>query len=290
MRFRRLAWLWPWRKLLITVVVLGAVGWRLGPDLANPELWGHSFEPIWLVVSGLFYLLGFGCAVAYWYRLLRGLDQQPTVPAAVRAYFLGLLGKYVPGKAWALLLRAGLVCGPRTHLGVATMTAFYEVITTMASGALIAAIVFGTLYHASGKAVRWHLRTFLFERHPPDNAVPEPHSLVVLSVVLLAILGVPLIPAVFNWIVHHMASLRRVLAQDNEQTGPPALPRLRWRFLAEGLIVTAGCWFLWALSLWAALRSMLGTAEPWTWQLWVRYTGIVGLAYVSGFVILIVPD
>ena len=31
-------------------------------------------------------------------------------------YFLGQLGKYVAGKAWALLLRGGLVTGP--HLGM----------------------------------------------------------------------------------------------------------------------------------------------------------------------------
>lgn len=287
MWFRQLARFGPWQKLLITTVVLAAVGWRLGPDLANPELWRHAFEPGWLVLCGVLYVLGLGCAVAFWYRLLRGLDQHPPVPAAIRSYFLGLLGKYVPGKAWALLLRAGLVRGPRTRLSVATMTAFYEVLTTMASGSLLAAIVFATLLQTPSTGVRWHLRTFLFEKHPPDNAVPEPWSLLVLALVLLAILGVPLLPPVFNWIVGHMASLRRVVAHDNEQTG---LPRLRLRFLGEGLLITAGCWFLWGLSLWAAVRAMLGTAEPWTWQLWLRYTAIVGVAYVSGFVILIVPS
>ena len=44
----------------------------------------------------------------FWYRLLRQLGQRPTALAAVRAYYIGHLGKYLPGKACALLLRATL--------------------------------------------------------------------------------------------------------------------------------------------------------------------------------------
>ena len=79
------------------------------------------------------------------------------------------------------------------------MTAFYEVLTTMASGVLIAAIVFGTLFPVSGRALRWRLHTFLLHKQPPDNAVPEPHSLLLMALILLAILGVPH-PRDCNWI------------------------------------------------------------------------------------------
>ena len=41
----------------------------------------------------------------------------------------------MPGKAWALMMRGTLVCGPDVKLGVALIATFYEVLTMMASGA-----------------------------------------------------------------------------------------------------------------------------------------------------------
>ena len=53
------------------------------------------------------------------------------------------LGKYLPGKAWALVLRATLIRGPEVRLSVAGLSSFYEVLTTMAAGVLLAALLFG---------------------------------------------------------------------------------------------------------------------------------------------------
>ena len=44
-----------------------------------------------------------------------GVGQRPGGMATVRAYYIGQLGKYVPGKAWALLLRSVLIRGPQQH-------------------------------------------------------------------------------------------------------------------------------------------------------------------------------
>src|SRR5438067_1020280 len=82
-------------------------------------------------VAGLC-LLALGGSAWFWYWLMRTFGEQPEGPATVRAYYIGHLGKYVPGKAWALLMRGNLVRGPGVRLGVAIITAFYEVLTTMA--------------------------------------------------------------------------------------------------------------------------------------------------------------
>lgn len=280
----------PWLKPLITIIVLGAIAWRLVPDLETPQLWQRSFDPWWLLACGGLYILGLCCSLGFWYRLLRGLGQRPSVAVATRAYFLGLLGKYVPGKAWALLLRAGLVRGPRARLGVATLTAFYEVLTTMASGVLVAAVLFAVLFPEHADGTHWHLRDYLFRKHPPTEAVPAPHSLLILALILLGVLGVPLIPAVFNRIVRRVSSIARVLKYESAEENAAALPRLRLRFLAEGLPILAALWLLWGLSLWAAFRAMLGGAEAWSITVWLRYTAIVGVSYVSGFVILFLPS
>ena len=51
-------------------------------------------------------------------RTLRVLGQSVSLPLALRAYYIGQLGKYVPGKALVVILRAGLVRGPGSRYGV----------------------------------------------------------------------------------------------------------------------------------------------------------------------------
>src|SRR5262249_57797160 len=73
------------------------------------------------------------------------LGPVPPWGMTLRAYYVGHLGKYLPGKAWALLLRADLVRPGGVRPGLAGLTAFYEVLTTMAAGALVAAVLFACL-------------------------------------------------------------------------------------------------------------------------------------------------
>src|ERR1700730_18657492 len=68
---------WPLLKVLLTVAILGAIGWGFARELQSPDLWQRSFHPGWLVVSGLVYLGGLGFSAFFWHRLLRALGQQP---------------------------------------------------------------------------------------------------------------------------------------------------------------------------------------------------------------------
>src|SRR5262249_33775999 len=119
-----------------------AVGWQFWRDLHHEGLQALSVDPGWLVTSALLYLAGMGFSAWFWYRLLVTFGERPVLLAAVRAYYLSQLGKYLPGKAWALMMRGALVQGPDCKLGVALIATFYEVLTMMASGALIAAVLF----------------------------------------------------------------------------------------------------------------------------------------------------
>ena len=55
---------------------------------------------------------GLGVSAVFWYGVLRAMGQCPSFATAIRAYYLGQMGKYLPGKAWALFLRAALIRGP----------------------------------------------------------------------------------------------------------------------------------------------------------------------------------
>src|SRR5262249_62422403 len=55
-----------------------------------------------------------------------------------------------------------------------------------------------------------------------------------------------------------------------------------------GLAASACSWFLLGVGLWAMLRGIL--PEPLTADRWGLYTAGMGVAYVAGFIIVLVPS
>lgn len=254
-------WVWPLLKGLLALAILGAVGWRFWRDLHSEQLAAIAVSPTWVGLSGVLYLGGMGFPAWYWYRLLRIFGEKPSPVVALRAYYLSQLGKYLPGKALAPMMRGALVRGPDVKLGVALLATFYEVLTMMASGALIAAL--------------------LFALHPPAlvSAAVDPHWL---GLSLAAVCLLPLLPAVFNRLVARLA--RRFQKIESFR-----LPRLGALTLVEGLATTAIGWCLLGTSLWAMVHAVAEDAPPLSWNTWARYTSIQALGYVAGFLVVVVP-
>src|SRR5262245_43065649 len=107
----RRAW-WTIAKLLLAAAIILAVGWQFYRDLSQLDWASLSVAPGWLVLSAGLYLAGLAFSAWFWVRLLRVFGQKPALLDAGRAYYIGHLGKYVPGKAWALLLRGTTLRGP----------------------------------------------------------------------------------------------------------------------------------------------------------------------------------
>jgi uncharacterized membrane protein YbhN (UPF0104 family) len=249
-------WGWPLAKGLLAVAIVAAVGWQFWWDLHDEKLENLTVQGQWLVLSALLYLSGLAFCAWYWYRLLVVFGEKPARVMAFRAYYLSQLGKYLPGKAWALMMRGTLICGPDVKLGVALIATFYEVLTMMASGALLAAV--------------------LFALHPCAlvSATIDPRWL---GLFLAAVCGVPLLPAVFNRLVGRLAKRFHKIESFR-------LPRLQAWTLLEGLGTTAMSWCLFGVSLWAMVHAVVPDAPPLNWNVWARYTSIQALAYVAGFV------
>ena len=89
-----------------------------------------------LIPAGLLYLLAHCCWGSFWVRLLWEQGIPVTLYTGLRSYFVSQLGKYVPGKAWVLLMRVGMLGAAGTKLAVG-MTATYETLTNMAAGTLL---------------------------------------------------------------------------------------------------------------------------------------------------------
>jgi hypothetical protein len=272
---------WPAAKWLIAAAVLLFVGRQFARDLSNPELWTRPVHLDWLFAAGALYLVGLFMSACFWMVLLRRMRQAPHPLAEIRAYYLGHFGKYVPGKAWALVLRVGLAKAAGVNVRVGIMTTFYEVLVTMTAGALTAAALFAVqVDHWSGAiepAAFARLLNLRESDEPPDARV-----LCIFSLGLAAVVGLPLAPPFFNRVV------RRLSKSFRDSDAP--LPSVPGMALVQGLVLASCGWFLHGASLWAVLCGLGDAPVSLTWDSWSRYTAALAMAYVFGFVAVFVPN
>src|SRR5262245_4837877 len=273
---------WPWLKAVLVLAILLAVGRQFGRDLQRLDLGQRTLRWGWLFAAGAIYLLGLALSALYWYRLLRGLGQHPSANAVIRSYYLGHLGKYLPGKAWAVMIRTTVAAGAGVRLGVAVLSTFYEVLVTMTAGALLAAVVYAcqikNLFAPLNVEGAWQI----WSHGTTELTAVDPRWGALLALLLLAPCGLPLIPAIFNRLVAR-------LTQRFRDPDASPLPHARPIHLLEG-VVLAGCgWLMLGASLWATLQAVLDEPQPWEWSTWLNYSAALSLAYVAGFVIVIVP-
>jgi uncharacterized membrane protein YbhN (UPF0104 family) len=251
----RRKWLLRGLKLLIIVLVVWAVRRTLYDGLSRLDEHPWHVQPAWLAAAGAIYLAGLFPAAVFWHRALGALGQDVRLAETLRAYYIGHLGKYVPGKAMVVVLRVGLVGGRRVDTALAAVSVFLETLTMMSVGATIAAAIL---------AVWFRQQTFLM--------------LVALG--LAAAAGLPTLPPVFRRLVR----LARVGAKDPVTAA--RLEKVGYATLLSGWALMGLCWALLGLSLWAVLRGM-GVSDLGPVRELPLQTASVSLAMVAGFLSLI---
>jgi len=262
-------WLWRGVKLALGVLVLVFVGIQFQRDLADLDLNEIRLRPGWLIASGGLYLLALLPSALFWQHLHRQFGYPISPFAAVRAHFVGQLGKYVPGKALAILIRANLVHPYGVPYGVSIITSFYEVFTGMAAGAMIAALVFAIDPPSAGAEL---LHRIGLEWSP-----------LWFGLVLVALCGIPLLPGVFNFVIGKLTAKIQAIELYR-------LPPVQFPTLAKGLMATAAGWWLQGLSVWAMLHAVLLKNEPeLSLEVWAQCCAAIAFANVAGFVVFILP-
>ncbi len=242
-------------KLAIVAVVLWAVGDTLRKGVET--LWrdGWRLRWSWIVLAGAIYLLGLLPAGLFWWRVLWVLGQKTRFVDTMRAYYIGHLGKYVPGKAMVVVLRAGLLQPGGAKVSVAAAAVFFETLTMMAVGAFWAAAILAVLFRG-----HWMLCG--------------------MAIGLMLAAGIPTLPPLFR----RLAKLARVAKSDPETQ--KKLDDIGYGTLAAGWVMMTLCWGLLALSLWATLKAMGIEGMDFVAD-FPRYLASVSLAMVAGFLSLI---
>ena len=251
--------LWLALKTLLAVAILIGVARYFARVLTDPALDRVPFSVRieYLIPAGLLYLMAHCCWGSFWVRLMHGQHIAVSWYAGMRCYFVSQLGKYVPGKAWVVLMRVGILRhDAHAHPIPVAVTATYETLSSMAAGALLAVLLLPYLgvlpVELSGK-----------------------------TTALIAVAALPVGLGVLNKLAARIAKRRR---------GPDArpLPAPSLRLLAQGLLHGVCGWCLLGISLALVIHSVVQDV-PAISDSFPADLGAIATSYVAGFVVLVAP-
>jgi uncharacterized membrane protein YbhN (UPF0104 family) len=198
----------------------------------------------------------------FWHRTLAALGQPAPWQPTLRAYFMGHIGKYVPGKAMAVVLRVAGVRKWVTSIRIALVTSLLETLTMMAVGAFLAAI----------------LSTLVLRLEPRLAAV---------GLVMAIAAGLPTLPPIARRLAR--IGLRRIKqdselvnAEMNQVDFDASLEGINLRLLASGWAAAVLCWTLLGVSLWATLMAV-GVGNLRLVEELPRLVAAVAFSVVAGF-------
>lgn len=264
-------------KAIVAVAVLGGVGrhvWRTWNDLGGWET-AIQVRPAFLVLSGIAYLAGLACCGLFYHAVLRESATAIRKFPAVRAYLISHLGKYVPGKAMVVVMRAGLSVSHGARGATATAATFYETLVMMASGSLVAAVGFAMAGNSP----------MLESGAEPILGMTEVPVFWILGALSLA-LGLAFLVVVAPPVFRMLAKTASLPIRG---VGPDALPQFSWRLLGLGLVETTAGWVALGLSQMAVVWGVATVAKLDFVALLPIVMAAVAFATVAGFVLAVTP-
>jgi uncharacterized membrane protein YbhN (UPF0104 family) len=251
--------------LLGKVVLLLLLTWGVWKTLAsswqelqnNPPTihWG------WIPVCGIIYLIGELGQTIFWHSVLRSTGQPVHLKETVFAFYASQIGKYAPGKALVLVIRAAILRREHLETTIIVATSFMEALLTMATGAAFAGVT-------------------IWLRARGEGSFSKTDELLLLTAAAIVLAcGLPTIPWIWS------RTLRLLGIGKLNPTAADKVARIPHRIMALGVLSVALGWIIQGLSLWAALRALgieQNPLEHWAW-----HASVVALAVGAGFVSMI---
>ncbi len=244
-----------------------------------------QWSPGWWVAAGLLYFLSWIPAGLLWWLLLRQAGVSVSFYSTFRSHFCGHLGKYVPGKALSLVIRAAMLGNYHVSPSLAGMLATVETLITMAAGLLVSITLLPIVIGAESNESLTQMIPALKMLTDLDAGV---QYLISALILLLAILATPAVSWTLQWVTPRLIartassgiSSMDDLASNSKVQFTPKL------VLLGSAIVFIG-WFINGLSLGCLLMSCDISPQSWTAPL--LWTCAVAGATSLGFLVLFAP-
>ena len=259
---------WPFIKWTLFVAVLYYVGQRglqLWRDSPQTEL---HVDARWLIPAAVMYLVGWMPSVWFWRAMLKRMHQRVGWYEAIRAHYVGQVGKYLPGKALVLVMRGSLLKEAGANPVFAGVTAAYETLMFMWSGAALAV----ALAPAAMPAAYW-------QQMPLVVQGLRQQVWLLPAIVLVATVGVTPFSA---WLFTFVG--RKALPRDPNSAAPPPFTA---SLMVQGAFITSLGWLCHAVSLGCTLQAV--SDRPFDLALFPIWLASACVSTVGGFVILIAP-
>ena len=217
----------------------------------------------WLFAGVIAYAIGMMPAAAAWLQTLRAFGQSVPFWAGMHAYFLGHLGKYVPGKAMVIVLRVGKLAPLGIEIKPTIVSIFVETLTSVAVGAVV-----GCLF------------IFLRPEFPPGWLVLGAAICVPCSILLL--------------LPHTFRALLAILAKSRIGRMPRSVSEaFTWRMMLRTCAWMALGWLIHGTAAWLVLSGIQptplvlsgiqSTPSLLTVHAWTSCVAAVSLGSVVGF-------
>lgn len=250
-------------KAVAAVAVLAALGWQIRKLLHDwtqhdGSIGDLRLSPPWLVASAAVYVAAQFSFGAFWRVLLRTLAVEPSWWELFRAYCIGTLGKYIPGKAMVVVIRTGMI--PKGNVGrfPVALSVFFETTTAMMMGCAVACLCLAPI--VPGEWVFWGgagaiAAAIIVGLSPPFFT----------RAIKLASLPFAVSPISREAVAEWFAALRRPV-----------------------VLYSAAGWALFGASFWAVMYGM-GAACA-TFEDFAFLTGVTALATAGGFFFVFLPS
>ncbi len=207
-----------------------------------------------LVLALLAIWSGYLLLILAWHRMVAGWGEELGFLTAARIWAWSSLGKYLPGKVWAV---AGMVAMAR-EAGVAAWAATGSALLlqglAMGTGALVVVASYGTLL--------------------PDVAGTPFWGLVATVLAAAGLIGLALNPGPLERLV------KRFTAREDIRLAPVSLGNMSF-----GVLGNLVAWLAYGAAVWLMAQAILPAGQPALLTTIAAFTA----AYVVGFITLVVP-
>jgi hypothetical protein len=208
----------------------------------------------WVALSMGTFGLAYLVLIQTWRTIVAGWDRKLPFVDAARIWLVSGLGRYVPGKLWAIAVMGAMAQRAGISPVAATGSSILNVVVNLAAGFVVV------------MATGWRLLAFPYAGAPTIAVV-----IVVLAVVLL--MAVP-------WLTPRLLRLaERVTGRSTEMGTPPH------RAIGYAVVGNVIGWVLYGLAFQLLARGLFGSAPGGL----AAYVAVYALSYLVGYLALPAP-